>query len=155
MSRSITSDYGTVTPYLAIKGAAAALEFYQKAFGAVMRAPCLIDPAGNVAHAEIIIGDSIIMLGEESVEWSAPSPLTLGGTSVKLALRVDDVDASVDQAVNAGATLVSPVADLFYGERSGRVADPYGHVWIISTRIEHVSSEEMQRRFDDMCATVK
>jgi len=150
MTRPIKTDYRTVTPYLAIKGASEALEFYQRALGAVPRPICLTDPQDNVVHAEMTIGDSIVMLGEESLQSAAPSPITLGGTSVKLALTVDDADAWVARAVQAGATLISPVEDQFYGERSGRVSDPYGHVWIIGTPIEEVSSEEMQLRMNAM-----
>lgn len=153
MSNRIKTDYRSVTPYLAIKGADKALEFYKRAFGAVARPICLTDPQGRVVHAEMMIGDSILMIGEESLQYAAPSPLTLGGTSVKLAITVDDVDTFVARAVEAGATLVMPVADQFYGERSGRVADPYGHQWIVGTPIEVVSPEEMQLRMNAMFNT--
>ena len=150
MTRPTKTDYQTLTPYLAVKGAVEALEFYKKAFGAVQRPICLTDPDGNVVHAEMTIGDSIVMLGEESLQFAAPSPITLGGTSVKLGVTVDDADAWVARAVEAGATLISPVEDQFYGERSGRISDPYGHVWIIGTKIEDVSPEEMQTRMNAM-----
>ncbi len=152
MSRPIATNYRSVTPYLAIQGVTEALEFYQKAFGAIAGPICLRDLAGKVVHAEILIGDSIVMLSEESLEWAAPSPLRLGGTPVKICLTVDDVDAFVARAVEAGATLIVPVHDQFYGERSGRLADPFGHLRIVGTPIEKVSPDEMQRRLNAMYA---
>jgi PhnB protein len=139
----------TVTPYLMVNGASRAIEFYREAFGAaeVMR---LTDPAGRIAHAQVKIGEAPIMLAEESQEWGNRSPQTLGGTPVIIALYVPDVDAVVQQAVAAGAKLLIPVADQFYGYRSGRLADPFGHVWIVSTQKENLSPEEMQQRFDAM-----
>lgn len=150
MLESIQTEYRSITPYLSVKGASEALEFYQRAFGAVCRPICLRDPDGKIVHAEMMIGDSIFMLAEESLESGFPSPRGLGGTAVKFALTVDDADTLVARAVKAGATLDSPVADQFYGERSGRVVDPYGHIWIIGTTTEIVSPEEMQHRLNKM-----
>ena len=141
----------TLTPYLIVKGAAAALDFYKEAFGAVeeMR---LTDPAGRIGHAEIMIGDSHLMLADEHPEFGALGPATLGGSPVTLHLEVDDADAAADRAVAAGATLLRPVADQFHGNRSGMVADPFGHKWFLSAEIEAVSAEEMQRRYDKLNA---
>ena len=144
--KPVPEGYHTVTPYLIIKDAASAIEFYEKAFGAreVMR---LADPTGRVGHAELAIGDSRIMLADEFPEMGARGPQSLGGTSVSLCLYVEDVDARASQAVAAGAREVRPVKDQFYGDRSGTFADPFGHVWTISTHKEDVSPEEIDRRF--------
>lgn len=143
--KPIPDGYHTVTPYLILNDAAGALAFYKKAFGAteLVRMP---GPGGKIMHAEIKIGDSPIMLADEFPEMGARSPQAYGGTPVSLALYVEDVDARVDQAVAAGATVRRPVADQFYGDRSGTVEDPFGHVWTLSTHKEDVSPEEMQRR---------
>jgi PhnB protein len=145
----IPAGYHTVTPYLIIKGAAAALEFYKKAFGAIelFRMP---GPDGAIMHAEIKIGDSPIMFGEENPGMGAVSPKTLGGTPVGICLYVPDVDALATQAVAAGATVVRPVQDQFYGDRSGTFTDPYGHQWTLATHKEDVSHEEMARRMAAM-----
>ena len=140
-----------LTPYLIVKGAAEALDFYKQAFGAVeeMR---LTDPAGRIGHAEIRIGQSPLMLADEHPEFGALGPATLGGSPVTLHLEVADADAAADRAVAAGATLLRPVADQFHGNRSGMVADPFGHKWFLSAGIEAVSAEEMQRRYDKLNA---
>jgi PhnB protein len=138
----------SVTPYLRVRGAAEAIAFYEKAFAAVERPGRLSGPDGKVMYTSLGIGNSEIMLSDESLEWDSPGPQSLGGTTVSLALSVPDVDAVVERAVAAGARLVFPVADQFYGQRSGRIVDPFGHVWVVSTTIEQVSSEEMQRRAD-------
>jgi PhnB protein len=139
----------TATPYLSVKNAAAAIEFYVKAFGAkeVMR---FVDNQGKVGHAEIAIGNSTVMLADEFPDYGFVGPQALGGSPVKMHLYVDDVDALAKQAVAAGAKVVRPVEDQFYGERSGQFADPFGYTWIISTRKEDVSLDEMHRRFDAM-----
>jgi PhnB protein len=138
----------TITAYLRVRGAADAIAFYEKAFGAVERPGRLTGPEGKVMYASLSIGNSELMLSDESPEWDSPGPQSLGGTSVSLALSVSDVDTVVANAVAAGATLVFPVADQFYGQRSGRITDPFGHVWVVGTTIEQVSPEEMQRRAD-------
>ena len=143
--KPIPDGYHSVTPYLIVKGAARALEFYQKALGAkeLMRLP---GPDGRVGHAEIKIGDSRIMLADECPEMSATSPQALGGTPVGLCLYVEDADAVFNRAVAAGAKVVRPVQDQFYGDRSGTLEDPFGHKWTIGTHKEDVSPEELQRR---------
>ena len=143
--KPIPEGYHTVTPYLIINGAARALEFYQQAFGAteVYR---MTDKSGRVGHAEIKIGDSHIMLADEHPEIGARSPQAFGGSPISLALYVEDVDALVKQAVAAGGKLIRPVADQFYGDRTGGVEDPFGHVWYIATHVEDVAPEELERR---------
>ena len=148
-AQPLTQSLPSVIPYLMVNGADAAIAFYKKAFGAteVMR---LTEPSGKIAHAQVKIGDAPVMLAEETKEWGNRSPQTLGGTPVIIDLCVDDVDAVVERAVAAGAKLVFPVADQFYGYRSGRISDPFGHVWIVSTQKENLTNEEMQRRFEAM-----
>ena len=143
--KSVPDGYHTVTPYLIINGAAQALEFYKRAFGAAetVRMP---DPKGRIAHAEMKIGDSMIMLADEHHEMGHRGPRTLGGTSVSILLYVPDVDTVFDRAIKAGAKSQRPVADQFYGDRMGTLEDPFGHVWTIGTHIEDVSAEEMKRR---------
>ena len=143
--KSVPDGYHTVTPYLIINGAVQALEFYKRAFGAAetVRMP---DPKGRIAHAEIKIGDSMIMLADEHHEMGHRGPRTLGGTSVSILLYVPDVDTVFDRAIKAGAKSQRPVADQFYGDRMGTLEDPFGHVWTIGTHIEDVSAEEMKRR---------
>jgi len=148
--KPIPEGYHSITPYLIIKGAAAALEFYKKAFGAreLFRFPM---PDGQIGHAEMTVGDSHIMLADEQQneahrQMGFKAPKSLGGTAVGIMLYVQDVDAVAKQAVAAGAKEVQPVADQFYGDRSGTFLDPFGHVWTISTHKEDVSPEEMQRR---------
>jgi PhnB protein len=143
--KPIPDGYHTVTPYLIVKDAARALEFYKKAFGAkeLMRLPV---PGGRIGHAEIKVGNSPIMLADEHPQMGASSPQTLGGSPVSLCLYVEDADGVFDRAVSAGAKVVRPVKDQFYGDRSGTVADPFGHVWTIATHKEDVSSEELQKR---------
>jgi PhnB protein len=145
----IPQGFHTVTPYLCVRDAAQAIEFYQKAFGAreVMR---LAEPSGRIGHAEIRIGDSPVMLADEFPEMGILGPQSLGGSPVRINLFVEDVDALVNQAVAVGATVQRPVANQFYGERSGILEDPFGHIWLISTHIEEVSPEEMQQRYDDL-----
>ena len=143
--KPIPDGYHTATPYLIIRNAAAALEFYKKALGAreVVRHPM---PDGTIAHAEIQIGSSRIMVGEESPEQGFKGPQTLGGSGSGILLYVEDADAWFKRAVDAGGKVLRPVADQFYGDRTGTFTDPYGHVWTISTHIEDVSPEEMNRR---------
>jgi PhnB protein len=139
-----------VCPYLAVRGAARAIEFYQKVFGAT-EAYRLTDPdSGKIGHAEILIGESRIMLADEAPAWGHLSPEAVGGCPVKFHLAVDNVDEMVQRAVDAGAILLRPVADEFYGERMGMVTDPYGFSWHISTTKTEVSPEEMQRRWNEV-----
>ena len=143
--KPIPEGYHSVTPYLVLDDATRALEFYKKAFGAVevLRMPA---PGGKIGHAEIKIGDSHVMLADESPEMGHRSARSFGGSPISLMVYVPDVDAQVAQAVAAGGKLVRPVADQFYGDRVGGVADPFGHRWFIATHKEDLSNEELQRR---------
>ncbi|HEY3181047.1 MAG TPA: VOC family protein [Casimicrobiaceae bacterium] len=145
MVQPIPTGYHNVTPYLMVRNAAAAIDFYKKAFNAVelMRFP---GPGGKIMHAEVKIGDSPVMLADEMPEEGFVGPQTLGGVGVSLMLYVEDVDTRFAQAIAAGATIKRPVQDQFYGDRTGTLVDPFGHVWSIGTHKEDVSMEEMQRR---------
>ena len=144
--KSIPQGFQGVTPYLCCKDAASAVEFYKKAFGAteVMR---LAEPSGKLGHAEIKIGDAMVMIADEYPEMDFRSPQSLGGSPVTIHLYVDDVDALVSRAVAAGAKLQRPVADQFFGDRLGQLMDPFGHRWSVATHKEDVSLEEIQKRF--------
>ena len=148
-AKPVPDGYHNVTPYLVIKGAAAAIDFYKKAFGAteLMRMP---QPDGRVGHAELKFGDSHVMLADEFPEIDAVSPKTLGNSPVGLLLYVDDVDATFAKAVGLGATINKPLADQFYGDRNGTVIDPFGHKWTIATHKEDVSPQEIERRMAAM-----
>jgi PhnB protein len=143
--KPIPTGYHTVIPYLSIHGAADAIEFYKKAFGATesMR---MAQPDGRIGHAELQLGDSRVMLADEFPEMDFRSPRSMGGSPVHIHLYVENVDTVVSRAVAAGAKVVRPVQDQFYGDRSGTVADPYGHVWHVATHTEDVSPEEMRKR---------
>jgi len=145
--RPIPEGYHTITPYLMVKGAAHAIDFYKKAFGAkeIFR---MEDPNGRVAHAELQIGDSRVMLADEHPEMGFLAPRPGDRVPVGLLLYVEDVDKLAAQAQAAGATVERPVADQFYGDRTGNFLDPFGHRWTISTHVEDVSQEEMQRRME-------
>lgn len=147
--KPIPDGYRTVTPYLIIKGAADALDFYKRAFGAeeCVRMPM---PDGRIGHAEIRISESMIMLADEFPEMGARGPQTLGGTSVGICLYVPNVDALFNQAIAAGGKIERPLQDQFYGDRSGTLIDPFGHKWTIATHIEDVSPEEMAQRMAAM-----
>ena len=134
----------TVTPHLVCAGAAEAIEFYKKAFGAV-EAARLPGPQGKLAHAMIRIGDSAVMLVDEFPEMGALSPSSLKGSPVTIHLYVDDVDATVARAVKAGAKITMPVADMFWGDRYGQLVDPFGHRWSVGTHVRDVSTEEMRQ----------
>jgi PhnB protein len=146
--KPVPDGYHTVTPYLIMKDAARALEFYKAAFGAVelMRMPA---PGGKIGHAEIRIGDSPVMLADEFPEMDARGPQSLGGSAVGLMLYVEDADAVFNRAVSAGATVQRPMKDQFYGDRSGTLVDPFGHVWTIGTHKEDVPPDEMKRRSEE------
>lgn len=139
----------SITAYLRVRRAPDAIAFYGKAFGAREAPGRLVGPDGKVMHTVLTIGNSELMLCDEFPEWDSPSPQTLGGTTVSIALAVPDVDTVVERAVSHGATLKFPVSDQFYGMRSGRIVDPFGHVWVISTKIEDVAPEEMQRQAEE------
>lgn len=147
--KPIPDGYHTATPYLIVKGAAEAIEFYKKVFGAteLMRVP---GPGGAVMHAEIKIGDSIIMLADEFPQMDALSPKTIGGSPVGLMLYLPNVDEVFARMIAAGAKELRPLQNQFYGDRSGTVEDPFGHKWTISTHVEDVSPEEIERRLAAM-----
>lgn len=138
-----------LTPYIIVKGADAAIKFYEKAFGARENYR-LTGPDGHVGHADLSIGNGQLMLADESPSFGALSPPTIGGTAVKLHIYVEDVDAVVKRAEALGATVLRPVQDQFYGDRSGMIADPFGHQWFVGTRKETISPEEMSARYKAM-----
>jgi PhnB protein len=144
-AKPIPDGYHAVTPYLIVKGADRAIDFYVKAFGAreLFRVP---QPDGRVGHAELQIGDSRVMLADEHPEIGARSPQSFGGSPVTIHLYVEDVDATVSRAVQVGARLDRPVADQFYGDRNGGLTDPFGHVWFVATHKEDVPQDELERR---------
>jgi len=144
-SKAIPDGYQAITPYLVIDGANAAIEFYKTVFGAAERMR-IGAPGGKVGHAELVIGGSVMMLADECPEMDARSPKSIGGTPVSLHLYVANVDEVVRRAIDAGATLRRAVETKFYGDRSGTVIDPWGHIWSIATHLEDVSVEEMQTR---------
>jgi PhnB protein len=143
--KPIPEGYHTATPYLIIKDAADAIEFYKRAFGAIelFRFPA---PEGKIGHAEIKIGDSPIMLADEYPDMGYKSPKALGGSPVSLMIYVEDVDTVFNQALAAGALVKEALSDKFYGDRTGTLVDPFGHIWHVSTHKEDVSLEEMERR---------
>jgi len=143
--KAIPEGYYSVTPYLVCKGAAEAIEFYKKALGAVetMRMP---GPGGRIMHAEMKIGNSIVMLSDENPERGYVSPKTLGGAGVSMMLYTDSVDTTYQQALDAGATGNQPPTDMFWGDRMANLTDPFGHTWAIATHTEDVSPDEMQKR---------
>jgi PhnB protein len=143
--KPIPDGYRTATPYLIVKGAAEAIEFYKRAFGAteLLR---MADSKGRVGHAEIRIGDSVIMLADEYPEMGHRGPRSLGGSSVSILLYLEDVDTVFERALKAGARAQRPVQNQFYGDRSGTLEDPFGHVWTIATHVEDVPEEELKRR---------
>jgi len=149
--KPVPEGYHTATPYLYVRGGVKALDFYKKAFGAteLMR---MEGPGGSIGHAEIKIGDSPIMLADESPEMGARSPESYGGSAVGLMLYVPNVDETVKRAVGAGAKLDRAVEDKFYGDRMGSIIDPFGHIWYIATHVEDVSPDEMKRRAEAMMA---
>lgn len=141
----IPEGYHSITPYLIVDGGARALEFYAKAFGAreKLRIP---GPGGSIAHAEMLLGDSMFMLADESPASDARSPKSVGGTPVTLMVYVEDVDRVFARAVEAGAKVQRPLANQFYGDRTGGGVDPFGHKWYLAQHVEDVSPEEMDRR---------
>ncbi|MFQ5680106.1 MAG: VOC family protein [Gemmatimonadota bacterium] len=145
----IPAGYHTVTPQLIVRDTDRAIAFYREAFGAEVLGR-LAAADGRVVHAEIKVGDSPIMLADEYPEWDNHSPERLGGSAGRLHLYVEDVDAFASRVVAAGAEVRIPVADQFYGDRSGRLADPFGHTWVVASRREDVPFEEIQRRFEEL-----
>jgi PhnB protein len=149
--KPVPEGFHTITPHLNVRDATQALSFYKKAFGAVetVRMP---GPGGKILHAEIQIGDSHLFLADEMPEWGSRSPLTIGGTATAICLYVDDADAVFNQAVAAGAKVVMPLADQFWGDRYGKLADPFGHEWAIATHLEDLTPEEMKKRQEEAMA---
>lgn len=147
MAKAIPDGYHTATPYLIVKGAAQAIDFYKRAFDATELFR-MEGPEGRVGHAEIKIGDSVIMLADEAPDMGYRSPRSLGGSAVSTMLYVENVDDRFNRAVAAGAKVQRPLADQFYGDRSGTIEDPFGHVWTIATHVEDVAPAEMKRRMD-------
>lgn len=147
-TKPIPQDSHSVTPYLTLSDTARALDFYKRAFGAkeIMR---MDGPDGKIGHAEIKIGDSIVMLADEFPEMGARGPKSLGGSPFSLMIYLENVDARFQQAVSAGAKVVRPVQDQFYGDRSGIVEDPFGHVWNLATHIEDIPPGEMKKRAEE------
>lgn len=141
----------TVTPHLICAGAAEAIEFYKQAFGAVELSR-MLSPEGKVMHASIRIGDSVIMLNDETPQWESYGPKHLKGSPVTIHLYVEDADAVFAQAVKAGAKPTMPLEDMFWGDRYGKVEDPFGHQWSIGTHVRDVTPEEMQKAMEQMCA---
>jgi len=143
--KPIPEGYHSVTPYLMIKCAAEAIEYYKKSFGAteLFRMPA---PDGKIGHAEIKIGDSPIMLADEHPDLGHVGPQTLGGTSVGIMIYVDDVDTMFKKAISGGGQEIKPLQDQFYGDRSGTLKDPFGHMWTVATHVEDVAPEEMEKR---------
>ena len=137
-----------VTPYLVVRDAARAIEFYRHTFDAVEQYR-LAEPSGKIGHAELRIGSSIVMLSDEYADFGALAPISIGGTPVKFHLQVADADACVRRALEAGAVELRPVQDQMHGERSGMIADPFGHQWFIATHVKDVSPDEMQCRFTE------
>jgi len=144
-TKPIPEGYRTATPYLIIKGAADAIEFYKRAFGATEMLR-MADPQGRVGHAEIKIGDSVIMLADEHPDMGYRGPRSLGGSSVSILLYLEDVDEVFARAVKAGAKPLREVTNQFYGDRSGTLEDTFGHVWTVATHVEDVPPEELERR---------
>ncbi len=149
--KPIPDGYHTLTPFLTVRDAVRAIEFYKAAFGAEERG-VMKAPDGKVMHAELKIGDSIIMLSDEFPEFGAVSPQVIGGSSSGLHIYLDNVDAAFDRAVKAGANVEMPVMDQFWGDRYGRLKDPFGHKWSIGTHVKDLSMDEMKKGMDEACA---
>lgn len=144
-AKPVPDGYHSVTPYLVVDGAAAAIAFYEKAFGATV-ALRMEAPGGRIGHAELVIGTSRVMLADEHPEIGARGPRAIGGSPVSLMLYIADVDAVVRRAVASGAKLQRPVEDKLYGDRMGSIVDPFGHVWHVATHMEDVAPDELERR---------
>jgi PhnB protein len=143
--KPIPDGYPQITPYLSIAGASDAIDFYTKVFGATERMR-MAGPDGTIGHAELEIGDSLIMLADENPQFGNVSPKTIGGTPVTISVYVDDVDDVFDRAIGAGATELRAVENQFYGDRTGQFEDPFGHHWSVSTHVEDVPPDEMEKR---------
>jgi PhnB protein len=149
--QAIPKGYHTITPFMTVRDAARAIEFYKQAFGAKEKG-VMKGPDGKVMHAELVIGDSIIMLADEFPEFGSLSPQSTGGSGTGLHIYIEDVDSAFDRAVKAGATVEMPVADMFWGDRYGKLRDPFGHKWSIGTHKADLSMEEMKKGMDEAMA---
>jgi len=149
--QAIPKGYHTITPFMTVRDAARAIEFYKQAFGAKERG-VMKGPEGKIMHAELVIGDSIIMLADEFPEFGSLSPQSTGGSGTGLHIYIEDVDSAFDRAVKAGATVEMPVADMFWGDRYGKLRDPFGHKWSIGTHKADLSMEEMKKGMDEALA---
>ncbi|HEY4903426.1 MAG TPA: VOC family protein [Candidatus Sulfotelmatobacter sp.] len=152
--KPIPEGYHTLTPYLTVRDAPRAIEFYKQAFGAKERG-VMKDPSGRVMHAELMIGDSIIMLADEFPQMGVVSPEAIGGSASGLHIYVEDVDSAFDRAVKAGGITEMPVMDMFWGDRYGKLKDPFGHKWSIATHKADLSAEEMDRGMKEAMAQMK
>ena len=146
MAKAIPDGYRTVTPYITVKGAAKAIDFYKRAFGAQEGERMTAPDGKSVMHAEIKIGDSMVMLSDEFPQMGSRSPQTLGGTTAAIFLYVPDVDTAFKRAVDAGAKAIMPPTDMFWGDRFGKLADPFGHEWAMATHKEDLAPEEIRKR---------
>ena len=153
-TKHIPEGYHTVTPSLIVRDAPAAIEFYERAFGA-QEVTRMTGPNGAVMHAELRIGDSMIMLGEENEQWGVVSPQTLGGAPSSLHLYVEDADAVFARAVEAGAAVRHPLENAFWGDRYGKLTDPFGHVWGIATHLKDMTDEEVRKAGDEWMAKME
>jgi len=151
--QAVPKDYHTITPYMTVRDAARAIEFYKQAFGAKEKG-VMKGPDGKVMHAELVIGDSIIMLADEFPEFGSLSPQSTGGSGTGLHIYIEDVDSAFDRAVKAGATVEMPVADMFWGDRYGKLRDPFGHKWSIGTHKADLSMEEMKKGMEETMANM-
>jgi PhnB protein len=152
-AKPIPEGYNTLTPYLAVDDATKAIEFYERAFGAKERSR-MPGPDGKIAHAELVIGSSVVMLSDPFPQSTVKPPTQLGGTTAGLFMYVEDVDAAYRRAIDAGATETMPPADMFWGDRFGTVTDPFGHSWQIATHVEDVTPEEMAERGREAMASM-
>ncbi len=149
--QAIPKGYHTITPFMTVRDAARAIEFYKQAFGAKEKG-VMKGPDGKVMHSELVIGDSIIMLADEFPEFGSLSPQSTGSSGTGLHIYIEDVDSAFDRAVKAGATVEMPVADMFWGDRYGKLRDPFGHKWSIGTHKADLSMEEMKKGMDETMA---
>ena len=151
--KSVPEGYHTLTPFLTVRDAERAIEFYKQAFGAELRGGGVAKgPDGKVMHAELKIGDSVIMLSDEYPEFGSKSPQSIGDSAMGLHIYLDNVDAAFDRAVKAGATVEMPVMDQFWGDRYGKLRDPFGHKWSMATHVKDMSQDEMKRGMDEAFA---
>ena len=148
--KAIPPGYHSLTPHMTVRDAARAIEFYKQAFGATQRGGVMTGPGGKVMHAELVIGDSILMLADEFPEYGSHSPQSGGGTATTLHIYTEDVDSAFDRAVAAGASVEMPLTDMFWGDRYGKLVDPFGHKWSLATHKADLSAEEMERGMKSM-----